>query len=175
MNVTRNLVRGALVIAFGILVPMIFHSISLSGAVFLPMHLSVLIGAAFISPRAALVAGALTPLISSIMTGMPPLMPIGILMSFELAAYGLCMAYLIQVKRMKIIVSLIAAMTFGRVILAFGAMIVAYVLQFELIPILYLKTAIMTGFPGLLLQLFIVPTVIRAIGKSQRLKELILD
>ena len=43
MNRTRQLILGAVLIAFGLIVPSIFHYFSLGGRVFLPMHIPVLL------------------------------------------------------------------------------------------------------------------------------------
>ena len=82
------LVLTALFIAAGILLPIFFHGLGLGGAVFLPMHIPVLLGGMLLGWRQGFVIGLVTPLLSCLLTGMPPLLPALPLMTSELAAYG---------------------------------------------------------------------------------------
>lgn len=166
MNQTQSLIRGALIIAMGLLVPTVFHLTSVSGAIFLPMHLPILVGAAFVSPWIALVAGALTPLASSIATGMPPLFPIAFLMSFELAVYGWVMSWMLKKRRVNVYVSLITAMVAGRAVLGLAAVATTSLFAVQLNPFMYMKGAILTGLPGMALQLLLVPVLIKALSAS---------
>ncbi|MDI6893520.1 MAG: ECF transporter S component [Bacillota bacterium] len=90
----RNLTRGALFVALGILLPIAFHAVGL-GKVFLPMHIPVLLAGFFCSPSVGLLAGMITPLLSAVLTGMPPLAPpVAQAMVFELGIYGLLTGFL---------------------------------------------------------------------------------
>ncbi|SCZ81925.1 ECF transporter S component [Acidaminobacter hydrogenoformans] len=166
MNNTKAMIRGALIIAMGLLVPTVFHLTSVSGAIFLPMHLPILVGAAFVNPWIALVAGALTPLASSIATGMPPLFPIAFLMTFELAVYGWTMSWLLNKKRVNIYAALIIAMIAGRTALGLAAVVTTSLFAVQLNPFMYMKGAILTGLPGMALQLLLVPVLIKALSAS---------
>jgi hypothetical protein len=68
--------------ALGIALPVLFHMVGL-GRVFLPMHLPVLVAGLVLRPRIAWTVGMVVPLLSSFLTGMPP-MPLAILMAVEL-------------------------------------------------------------------------------------------
>ncbi|NLF21012.1 MAG: ECF transporter S component [Clostridiaceae bacterium] len=96
MNRTRlrQLTLTAICIALGVVLPVLFHSIPRSGQIFLPMHLPVLLAGLLAGPGWGMVAGILTPLISTWITGMPPIGPILFAMLFELAAYGLVNAFI---------------------------------------------------------------------------------
>ena len=67
----------------GILLPVLFHTVGL-GSVFLPMFWPLAMAGFFLPVPFALAAGALTPFISSLSTGMPPA-PTLYKMIFELA------------------------------------------------------------------------------------------
>lgn len=170
MNQTQSLIRGALIIALGLLVPTVFHLTSVSGAIFLPMHLPILVGAAFVNPWIALIAGALTPLTSSIATGMPPLFPIAFLMSFELAAYGGTMSWLINKRRLNVYAALVISMLVGRVVLGIAAVVTTSLFTVQLNPVMYMKGAVLTGLPGMALQLLVVPVLIKALSSSLQLR-----
>jgi hypothetical protein len=170
MNQTQSLIRGALIIALGLLVPTVFHLTSVSGSIFLPMHLPVLVGAAFVNPWIALIAGVLTPLTSSIATGMPPMFPIAFLMTFELAAYGWSMSWLINKRRLNVYAALVISMLVGRVVLGIAALVTTSVFGVQLNPVMYMKGALLTGLPGMALQLLVVPVLIKALSSSLQLR-----
>ncbi|KDE74238.1 hypothetical protein FUSO7_03870 [Fusobacterium necrophorum BFTR-2] len=85
---TKNLLITSTFISFGIILPIIFHHLTLGGKIFLPMHIPVLISGILIGKKEGLLTGAITPIFSSIITGMPILFPIAFIMVFELSAYG---------------------------------------------------------------------------------------
>lgn len=64
---------------------MAFHLIGMTGPITLPMHIPVLIGGLLLSPL-ALLLGIVTPVVSSLLTGMPVIYPMAIIMAFELGA-----------------------------------------------------------------------------------------
>mgnify|MGYP000878502134 CR=1 FL=1 len=57
----RKVVLSGLFIAFGVLLPMIFHQFNMGGPAFLPMHIPVLIAGLFLGPTAGLLVGLVTP------------------------------------------------------------------------------------------------------------------
>ncbi|MCK5147454.1 ECF transporter S component [bacterium] len=72
MNIrVKGLIYCALFIALSIVFPMLFHSIGL-GKVFLPMFWPLAMIGYFINPKVALMAGLITPGLSLVLTGMPP-------------------------------------------------------------------------------------------------------
>jgi len=72
-----------LFIALGVIVPILFHMVGL-GSFMLPMFWPLCLGAFMLSPAFAILIGILTPLISMLLTGMPPA-PVSYLMAPELA------------------------------------------------------------------------------------------
>src|SRR5690554_5931322 len=104
---TRKLVLMAFFIALGIALPISFHVFGDVARVLSPMHIPVFIAGALLGPVAGLIIGALTPLLSSIFTGMPPLIPMLPIMFFELAIYGWVTGYLFRIKKLNIFVSLL--------------------------------------------------------------------
>lgn len=157
-NQTRQLVFSGLFIAMGVVLPMVFHLFGGAGPAFLPMHLPVLIAGLVLSPVYALGVGALTPILSSLLTGMPPLYPMLVIMVFELACYGFVMSLLVHKYRWNVYLALITSMIVGRVVAALvvAILIAGFNLQF-MQPIPYFMSAISTGILGIVLQLLIVP------------------
>lgn len=157
----KPLIIAGLLIALGVLLPMTVHITGVGGTVLLPMHIPVLFAGVILGPGLAALVGMITPVLSHLLTGMPPLSPIPILplMVVELAVYGWAMASLCQKLRLNIWVALIGAMLAGRVALGLAAAVIAPLFNVQLNPILYVKGAIATGLPGILLQLIIIPPV----------------
>ena len=71
---TKNLVLTAFCIALCIVLPMAFHAIG-AGATFLPMHIPVLLCGLLCGWPFGAACGLIGPLLSSLLTGMPPAFP----------------------------------------------------------------------------------------------------
>jgi len=84
----RDWLKGGVFISLGVLLPIAFHAVGAMGSVFLPMHIPVLMAGLLMGPVIGAGVGALTPVCSSLLTGMPPLMPTLPIMIPELIAYG---------------------------------------------------------------------------------------
>jgi hypothetical protein len=57
-------------------------------------------------------------------------------------------------------------MIIGRVVLGISAFLMASLFVVKLNPTLYLKGAVISGLPGIALQLILVPFVIKALSRS---------
>jgi hypothetical protein len=130
------------------------------------MHIPVLIGAFFLSPPVAAMVGALSPLIGSFVMGMPVLYPIAIIMVFELMVYGFVASTLS--KRMDVYYSLIFAMIAGRLMAGVVVFVLQSFLGLNMNYLIYLKGAVITGLPGIALQLLLIPALVKILKKSLR-------
>ncbi|OLS03650.1 ECF transporter S component [Tissierella creatinophila] len=163
---TTNIVISGLLIAIGVIVPSIFHTTGIAGDIFLPMHIPVLIGGFLLSPIYAFLVGILTPLSNSLLTGMPPLFPIAIIMVFELGIYGVLASYLYRKLRVPVIISLIFSMIVGRIVA--GAVVYVLTIAFSTVkmdPLLFVRGGIITGIPGIIIQIILIPILIHGINK----------
>lgn len=160
---TKELVLSGLLLASGIILPMIFHMFSLTGPIALPMHIPVLIGGFLLSPQIALALGIITPVISGLLTGMPVMFPMGVIMAVELGFYGLTASLATRKFKLSVIPSLIISMTAGRI--AAGITVAALVQLFgvKMNPVMFVKGAILTGLPGIIIQLIFIPALVYAI------------
>ena len=119
---TKDMVSAALCVALGLIVPQVFHLIPFVGTVpnlggvFLPMHIPVLLCGLLCGWRYGAACGAVVPLLSSVVTGMPVLWPQGVSMVFELAAYGLVAGLLYRGMKKGVYPALVAAMVAGRLV-----------------------------------------------------------
>jgi len=158
---------GAAMISLGIALPMAFHMVGL-GSVFLPMHIPVLLCGLLTEPVTGAMVGFATPLLSAVLTGMPPLMPpIAQGMTVELALYGFIGSILHRNLRLNVYVSLIGAMLAGR--LAYGLLgaSVLPLLGLKAVSPLYPVTAgLLSSIPGLVLQVIAVPVIVLAAERS---------
>ncbi len=167
---TKNLVKGALLVALGVIIPQIFHLIGgrATGTIFMPMHIPVLLAGFLIGPITGLYVGILAPVLSYLFTGMPPIAPVPILpmMIFELAIYGLVSGILYNKLKINLFVSLIGAMIAGR--LAYGLTIYIMLTLFNINlpgpmagPLLAIVEAVRGGIIGIVLQIIIIPVAVK--------------
>lgn len=86
---TKKMVYGGLLTAVGLVLPQAFHVFGQgAGMAFLPMHLPVMIAGILLGPCYGGLIGLIVPLVSSMLTGMPPV-PKLYFMLVELVAYGI--------------------------------------------------------------------------------------
>ena len=124
----------ALFIALGVVLPIVFHSFSvLGGRMFLPMHIPVLIAGLFLGPSSGLLVGLVCPILSFLLTGMPPPDKI-ITMTLELPLYGLAGGIAYRSLRIPLLISLLLALIVGRLAYAFGLVIIGQFLHCPLLP-----------------------------------------
>jgi len=168
MNKTKQLVYSALFIALGVVIPIAFHFFNMGGKVFLPMHIPVLIAGLLLNPLYAFLVGLITPLLSSVLTQMPPVMPMLPIMMVELATYAL-VASIMRVKYKKsIIISLIIAMILGRVMAGLTVFLMANLFAVKIAgPIEFVSAGVVTGAIGILIQLIFIPAIVYAIEKTR--------
>jgi len=165
MKKTTELIYAGLFVAFGLILPQLFHLFGGTGPIFLPMHIPVLLAGFFLGARSGLLVGLLTPILSSLTTGMPAI-PILYFMIFELMTYGFLAGYLYNNRKLNIIVSLLIAMIGGRVALAIVVFSLQALLGLKLSPMGYLTGAVTTGVPGMLIQVVMIPAVVKLMDKA---------
>lgn len=160
---TMEIVLGGMLLASGLLLPMVFHLFGLTGQVALPMHIPVLIGGFFLSPPLALFLGIITPLVSSVLTGMPVLFPMAVIMMFELGTYAFSASLFARKMKLPAVTSLILAMIAGRIAAGVTVAMLVQLFGVKMNPVLYIKGAVITGIPGIIIQLIFIPSLIIAI------------
>ena len=159
MNRTREIVTAGLFIALGYVLPMIFHVFSMGGPAFLPMHLPILLAGLVLSPQSALLVGVITPILSSLLTGMPTLYPMLPIMIFELATYGFIIAICYRKYELGYYKSLFIAIFAGRIVAGLVVTFLALGFGLPMSPTPYILGAIVTGLPGIVIQLLAVPAL----------------
>jgi len=164
---TKDLVMASVLLAIGILLPLIIHISGINGAIFLPMHIPVLIAGLIVGSPLGFIIGILSPIVNNLLTGMPPI-PILWIMIVELAIYGLLSGYLYRRIKMSLLPSLILSMIIGRIGAALTLLALGMGFGLSVPPMnIYIKGITLTALPGIIIQIILIPAIIRAYEKSQ--------
>jgi riboflavin transporter FmnP len=157
---TKRLCSAALLLAAGILLPQVFHSIGgpAAGGVFLPMHIPVLVAGLLLGPFYGAVIAVVTPVVSFLCMGMPPAAKLPF-MVLELVGYG-AVSGLLYSRKWNLYLSLVVAQMSGRAVYALSLLMGAYILRLPVPQVAVVGTAIVTGLPGIVIQLVFVPAVV---------------
>ena len=164
----KKLVFTALCCALCLVLPIAFHSIPNGGNILLPMHIPVLLCGWVCGWPFGLACGILGPLLSAVITGMPPA-PVLPGMLVECAVYGCAMGlgsgFLKTGKLTRdLYISLGAAMVLGRALSGFAK---AWILTPGISPFAWVTTSLVTGIPGICLQLVLLPLAVGALTRSR--------
>ncbi len=164
----KGLVFAALCAALGVILPQAFHAVPNAGSVLLPMHIPVLLCGLTCGWGWGLACGTLTPLLSHLLTGMPPAAYLPAMLC-ELAAYGLIsgvLSHLVRTGRrgVDLYVQLPAAMVMGRVV--YGAMNALVFRAGTYSMEIFLTAAFVTALPGILIQLAVLPALVLTLEKA---------
>ncbi|MDP4109557.1 MAG: ECF transporter S component [Bacillota bacterium] len=164
---TSDLTLAGFFVCVGLILPFaVAHAFGIPGTVLLPMHIPVLLCGLLCGPRYGALCGVLVPVLSSVLTGMPPAYPMLPIMTAELLAYGLTGGLAYRKLKLPIYPSLLIAMAAGRVIygLTFSALLMMNRGPFRALSVF---SAVVTGLPGILIQLVIIPVIIKAYQKHE--------
>lgn len=164
----RRLILAAMFLALTLALPFLTGQIPQVGSALCPMHIPVLLCGFFCGPWYALAVGLVAPLLRFALFGMPPLMPTGIAMCFELATYGVVSGLLYKLlpgKKVFTYVTLIAAMLAGRIIWGIARVILAGLAQSEFAWTAFLSGAFVNAVPGIILHILLIPVLVIALKR----------
>ncbi len=175
MNIrTRKLVWSSFFIILGIIFPQIIHMLGgqMLSSWISPMHIPVLLAGLTLGPLWGLIVGVVTPLFSTFLTGMPPMMPpIFFMMAFELGAYGLLSGFLYSKLRKNIFISLIISMLVGRVAFGFALLIAGPVFGFNPPFWMFMQGVVASAVPAVIIQLLFLPLFVERIRPVKQFSE----
>ncbi|MBO5502257.1 MAG: ECF transporter S component [Clostridia bacterium] len=172
----RKMVLAALLLALGLVLPFVTGQIPEVGNMLLPMHLPVLICGLVCGWKWGAVVGFVLPLMRSFLFQMPPLLPTmrtggALCMAFELMTYGLVAGLLygwLKKYRWGLIVSLLGAMLAGRIVWALASMVIYRLFaDFPFTFQLFLAGGFLSAWPGMILQIVLVPLLVRLLEKTR--------
>lgn len=164
----KKMVFAAACAALCLVLPMAFHAIPNAGQVILPMHIPVLLCGCVSGWPYGGICGILGPLLSSVITGMPPAAMLPSMM-VECCVYGfasgLSMKHICTGKNVQdLYISLIIAMIAGRVAAGFAR---AWIFTPGISPFAWVTTSLVTGIPGIVIQLVLMPLVVTALTRAR--------
>jgi len=162
-----RMVIAAMCIAVGVVLPIALHSVPNAGSIFLPMHIPVLLCGLLCGPFYGLACGILAPLLSFLLTGMPPMAFLPSMLC-ELAVYGIMAGILYKVVKTKnrelnIYIALIGAMLCGRLV---GGILNALIFSVGKYSMhIWLTSSFVTALPGIIIQIIAIPLIVFAVEK----------
>ncbi len=156
---TTHLTLSALFIAMGILIPILFHMIGM-GSVFLPMFWPVALCGFFLPFQYTVIVGGLTPVLSSLMTGMPP-QPILTKMIFELIFLSGAINVLYGKTRLGSLWIVFIGVVLSRIVLLISSAAIAPILGLP--PEWYAIASLFESVPGMVILLVVTPVIVKKI------------
>ena len=175
MKNIKFLVLSAFFLALGIVLPFLTGQIPDIGSMLLPMHIPVLLCGFLCNWPCGLAVGFITPLLRSLLFGMPPMFPKAVAMAFELAAYGALAGLFYRLLPLKntvrIYLSLIGAMLGGRIIYGLVCIPLMGIAKVPYSFAIFFASAFTEALPGIVIQLLLIPTLLLALQKAHLIEE----
>lgn len=171
-NVKKSIIT-AVCIALCYVIPLMFHGIQNAGSIFCPMHIPVFICGLICGWQFGLLCGIAGPALSSALSGMPPAAILPSMM-VELAAYGTAAGLMMKLVRTKstyadLYISLIAAIVCGRVLAGLAKALIFARGSYSMSA--WIAGSVVTSWPGTVIQLVFIPTIVFALMKSHLIPE----
>ena len=175
MNSTqlRKLTYSALYMAIALILPFVTGQIPEIGAMLCPMHIPALLCGFMCGWPWGVAVGFISPLLRSVMFGMPAMVPAAIAMAFELAVYGGMAGLLysrLPRKRWMIYAALLISMIAGRVVWGAVQALLAGLSGNSFTWTLFLTGAVINAIPGIIMPLALIPVVVVTMDKAGRLE-----
>ena len=171
-NVKKSIIT-AVCIALCYVIPLMFHGIQNAGNIFCPMHIPVFICGLICGWQYGLLCGIAGPALSSALSGMPPVAILPSMM-VELAAYGTASGLMMKLVRTKstyadLYISLIVAIVCGRVRAGLAKALIFARGSYSMSA--WIAGSVVTSWPGTVIQLVFIPTIVFALMKSHLIHE----
>lgn len=171
-NVKKSIIT-AVCIALCYVIPLMFHGIQNAGNIFCPMHIPVFICGLICGWQYGLLCGIAGPALSSALSGMPPVAILPSMM-VELAAYGTAAGLMMKLVRTKstyadLYISLIVAIVCGRVLAGLAKALIFARGSYSMSA--WIAGSVVTSWPGTIIQLVFIPTIVFALMKSHLIPE----
>ena len=169
MSPVKKSIITAVCIALCVVLPQAFHAIPNAGSIYCPMHIPVLLCGLICGWQYGLLCGIAGPLVSALITGMPPaaVLP-GMLV--ECAAYGALtglMMQLVQTKKVypDLYISLLVAMLGGRIISGIAKALIFSAGSYSMTA--WVTGSFVTSLPGIIVHLVLIPSIVYALMKAK--------
>ena len=167
----RKFCLTALFIGVGIVLPYFTMNVKIFGKMLLPMHYPVILCGLICGEFYGLFTGLTLPIFRYFITGTPPIYPTALAMCIELATYGFLIGYLYNRSKYKCIISLYRCLIFtmltGRIVWGITYFILVRMIGEDFTAYMYLTSAFLSGIPGIIGQLIVIPIIAIAINKAK--------
>lgn len=171
-----KLVLAAFFLALSYVMPFLTGQVPEIGSMLCPLHIPVLLCGFICGWPWGLVVGFIAPLLRSFMLGMPPLFPKAVCMALELATYGLIAGLMHKIlphKKLYIYVSLLTAMTVGRMVWGIAMFVCMGASGGSFTFSAFIAGAFTNALPGIIIQIILIPILVMLIDseKISKLRE----
>lgn len=169
MKDIKKITLAGVLMALTLILPFLTGQIPQIGSMLSPMHIPVLICGFVCGWQYGLIVGAVAPILRFLCFGMPPLFPVGLAMTFELAAYGLCAGLFYKVlpkKKSSVYASLLLSMFIGRIVWGISMFIIAAVSSVNFSLSAFLVGAFINSIPGIIVHIIVIPIIVIALKKG---------
>jgi len=164
----RKLIYSTLFIIGALVLPQLFHMVGWEGPTFLPMNIPVILAGFILGKRYGLLTGIASPIISTLVSGMPVAFPVLPIMILQFGTYGFVAGYLSKETKLPAIVMLLLTMILGWISYAIGF----YALEIFFVPAISSSlspiSAIITGIPGIIISILAIPLIAKLLKDKKR-------
>jgi len=162
---------AAMFLAVALVLPFLTAQIREIGNMLCPMHIPVLLCGYICGPWYGLAVGFIAPLLRFALFGMPPVMPMGIGMAFELATYGFVVGMLykrLPKNKLNVYVSLLSAMIIGRIVWGCVRTLIAGANGSAFGWTAFIAGAFLNAIPGIIIQIVLIPLLVIKLEKISK-------
>ena len=163
-----KLTYSALCLALGLALPFLTGQIPEIGNMLCPMHFPVILCGFLCGFPWGMAVGFVTPLLRSVIFGMPPMMA-AIPMAFELLTYGLIAGILYKLIGNKVLgtyLSLISAMIGGRIVWGAAQLVITGLNGTSFPFSAFIAGAVLNAIPGIIAQIVLIPLIVFALERA---------
>lgn len=167
---TRKLAYSAVCLALAMVLPFLTAQIPQVASALCPMHIPVLLCGFVVGPVWGLAVGFISPLLRSVLFGIPVMYPGAVSMAFELCVYGLVsglMYRLLPKKGAYVYVSLLTAMAAGRIVWGIARFIMAGLSGSTFPMSAFIAGAVTNAIPGIILHIVLIPILVMAMQRAK--------
>ena len=168
---TKKITFSGVFLALCIVLPFLTGQVPELGKVLCLMHIPVFLCGMVCGEKFGALVGGIAPILRSLLFSMPVFFPNAILMSLELLTYGLISGLVYKVLKSKtkihmilcVIISLVISNIMGRIIYLIAFQVF---LNLNFFDFGYTETFIglfMASWPGILLQIVLIPGIVKTI------------
>ena len=165
----RRMTYTALYLAIAMVLPFVTGQIPEIGAMLCPMHIPVLLCGFMCGLPWGLAVGFVSPLLRSVLFGMPVMFPSAVAMAFELAVYGGVSGLLWRLmpnNRWTTYAVLLISMTAGRVVWGAVRLFLAGLSGDSFTRAAFLAGAVTNAIPGIILQIVLIPILVMTMERA---------